>query len=58
MGKMKKIAELAMSGKVEDEKQLYDILSSKMSKGAARIGVSEFIIQTSQIKTTKYKKIT
>ena len=50
MGKMKKIAELAMSGKVEDGKQLFNILSSKMSKGAARIGVSEFIKAAQEMK--------
>tara|TARA_A100001515_G_C4469625_1_gene176405 strand:+ start:401 stop:589 length:189 start_codon:yes stop_codon:yes gene_type:complete len=50
MGKMKKIAELAMSGKVEDEKQLFNILSSKMSKGAAKIGVSEFIKAAQEMK--------
>tara|TARA_R100000234_G_C4989951_1_gene175044 strand:- start:1266 stop:1442 length:177 start_codon:yes stop_codon:yes gene_type:complete len=50
MGKMKKIAELAMSGKEEDEKELYNILSSKMSKSAARIGVSEFIKAANEMK--------
>ena len=54
MGKMKELYILATENK---EEKLYDLLSTKMSKGAARIGASEFIKAANQIKEDKKKPL-
>ena len=47
MGKMKELYTLAMES---NEEKVYDLLSTKMSKGAARIGANEFVKAANQIK--------
>jgi len=54
MGKMKELYTLAMES---NEEKLYDLLSTKMSKGAARIGVNEFIKAADELKQDKKKPL-
>jgi hypothetical protein len=54
MGKMKELYTLAMES---NEEKVYDLLSTKMSKGAARIGANEFVKAANQIKEEKKKPL-
>ena len=54
MGKMKELYTLAME---DNEEKLYDLLSTKMSKGAAIIGASEFIKAADELKQDKKKPL-
>lgn len=54
MGKMKELYTLAME---DNEEKLYDLLSTKMSKGAARIGANEFIKAADELKQDKKKPL-
>ena len=54
MGKMKELYTLAMES---NEEKLYDLLSTKMSKGAARYGASEFIKAANELKEDKKKPL-
>ena len=54
MGKMKELYTLAMES---NEEKLYDLLSTKMSKGAAKIGANEFIKAANELKEDKKKPL-
>jgi len=54
MGKMKELYTLAMES---NEEKIYDLLSTKMSKGAAKYGASVFVKAANQIKEEKKKPL-
>tara|TARA_R100000900_G_C3279293_1_gene153363 strand:+ start:92 stop:292 length:201 start_codon:yes stop_codon:yes gene_type:complete len=54
MGKMKELYTLAMES---NEEKIYDLLSTKMSKGAARYGASEFVKAANELKKDKKKPL-
>ena len=54
MGKMKELYTLAMES---NEEKIYDLLSTKMSKGAAKYGASEFIKAANQMKKESKKPL-